>query len=578
LEGLQVPKETSTVEINGAYQLYVQRARSVCADFVPDKEAQGDISAICRMVGGMPLAIELAAGWASVLSVEETRRRLRANLDLLASHEQDRPERQQSIRATFDYSWELLSPQVQEVLVSLGVFHRDGFTLQAAETIARATPPIIKQLLDTALLQRKSDGRFAFHPLIRQYIIERLQGDAELLQTMRARHGEYYLDFVMSLIGDLREEMSLGVVERFRPEMYNLNHAWFFALEQGYYDWLEAAVEVGYICEMAGLWQETDLLFATTLEHIPAENHVLLQGRLLAFRAIFAFRFHDFDTMRTYAQRSWETLQSTDYAWDAATAMCFLAIGEVFLGNSPRGFEILDSLEELWGRKELKSNGYAASAMSCARPTALLFDGRSQEALPLLEKMVAPAWYESHIHLPECYIGLGMIDQARRVLERLYNASLDHGNYRLTAGTVFYLAIIDSPPEKLLDNIVSGFIELTRMDIKYPQIAQINHYIATQLNFRGHHRWAKLLFRSNLHMLHVLGTRFSMYKYALQTAQILVSFQPETSARLLQTLRNAPDCPSDLQTQAVETLNNLAFSLDDSPSQTFFDVIDVVLS
>ncbi len=231
LDGLQTPQQDMDIEENGAYQLYIQRARSGYVDFTPNRAEQMMIGKICDLLGGMPLAIEIAAGWSSVLSVEDTLPRLQSNLDLLRSDDRDRPTRQQSIRATFDYSWNLLTPQAQQTLMSLGIFDGNGFTFEVAEKIADATPIIIKQLLDTALLQRAGHNRYGFHPLIRQYVNEKLVSDAELLEQVRLKHGIYYYEFVMRHINSFAMDLNIETAKSFFHEALNLNKAWNFAIE-----------------------------------------------------------------------------------------------------------------------------------------------------------------------------------------------------------------------------------------------------------------------------------------------------------------------------------------------------------
>ena len=549
LEGLQTPQHNTNILENGAYQLYIQRARSGYVEFTPSLIEQSVIGEICNLLGGMPLAIEIAAGWSSVLPVEETLPRLQSSLDLLTSLDQDRPTRHQSIRATFDYSWDLLSPQAQQTLMSLSIFDATGFTFEVAEKVAHASPIIIKQLLDTALLQRVGHNRFGFHPLIRQYVRERLEMDSLLLEQVRTKHGSFYYDFVMRHIEAFRSDLDLSIAKSFFNEMFNLDRAWRFALEDKRYKWLETAVEVGYLCEVSSLWKESDFLFAKTFRLVPPDYQVL-RSRLLAFRAIYAFHINDFPLMQELALQSWEVLKDTPYAWDAGTALAYLAIAESFLGNVAYGLELLDQVEPLLERDDLPENAYARGAIACARPIFLLYSGHSQDAILLLKQIDVPSWHEVNIHLSQAYIDLGMRDEARKALEKLYHAALNNEYYKSAVYAVFYLEVIDSTPDMLPYKVVQSLIELTHINEHYPAISKQAYYLGLQLLMRGHPKWGRLLLYSTLAMLESLGEIPMMYQYALNIAEMLVSSHTDIAQALLGLIVSDPNCPLDIQQSA----------------------------
>jgi predicted ATPase/DNA-binding CsgD family transcriptional regulator len=576
LEGLNTRQDAGSIESNGAYQLYVQRARTGYNDFDPTEAEKAMIEGICDLLGGMPLAIEIAAGWAALLSVEDTYQRLQSSLDLLTSDEQDRPLRQQSIRATFDYSWDLLPEKTQGVLLALGVFDSSGFALQAAEDVAGANPMILKQLLDASLIQRASQNRFVFHPLIHQYVTERLESDSEFHQQMRDRHAAFYFDFVMRHIKAFREELDLNVIKSFLYETINLDIAWRYSLQQGRYDWLEAAVEVGYLCEAISLWKETDLLFATTLRYVPEERRIL-RGRLLAFRAVFAFRFYDLESMQHYARESWEMLSGTDYIWDAASAMAFLALGESFWGDDTVWQDILNDIDVFLVRDDLPPHAAARGLIESARLACLFFSGFTEEALPILETLNMPGWHEVNLHLPEYYIQMDKLAEARAALENLYTSALDNHYYKSAVYATFYLEMLESKPENLVYNIAQSLIELARISGHYPIIAKLAYYYGTLLMIREHRRWAKLLFLGVLHMLHDLGEKQLMYQYALRIGDNLIRFQPEGTNVILNTLIADPDCSKQIQEDAMRLLSEHVELSHHAVDGVFLDVIGGVL-
>ncbi len=137
----------------GAVQLFVQIARSQSPDFAPSAETMPAIVRICQLVDGLPLGIELAASWTRLLSVEELAHEIEQNLDFLGDTAQDLPSRQQSLRAVFAYSWNLLTQDEQRVLRQLAIF-RGSFTREAAAAVAGATLPLLAMLVNKSLVRR----------------------------------------------------------------------------------------------------------------------------------------------------------------------------------------------------------------------------------------------------------------------------------------------------------------------------------------------------------------------------------------------------------------------------------------
>ena len=137
--------------------------------------------ALCHLVGGLPLAILLAASWTGMLTPAEIAAELEGEsgrgLDLLQTDGQDLPARQRSMRAVFDHSWDLLADRERQVLAGLSVF-RGSFTLEAARQVAGASLRALRALMDRSLLQRAAAGRYAMHELLRQYASGEARGSA----------------------------------------------------------------------------------------------------------------------------------------------------------------------------------------------------------------------------------------------------------------------------------------------------------------------------------------------------------------------------------------------------------------
>ncbi len=121
-------------------------ARRLRPDFVLRTEDVDSLLRICRLVEGMPLAVELAAAWVDSLTLTGIAAELRNSLDILDSDLADLPERHRSIRTIFDATWRRLEPNEQEVFMRLSVF-RGGLTREAALQVAGATLPMLARLI-----------------------------------------------------------------------------------------------------------------------------------------------------------------------------------------------------------------------------------------------------------------------------------------------------------------------------------------------------------------------------------------------------------------------------------------------
>jgi predicted ATPase len=169
-----------------AVDLFVQRALAVSSDFV----ANGEVGEICRRLDCLPLAIELAAARVKALSASVLLKRLDQRLPLLAGGSRSAPERQRTLRATIDWSHDLLTEAEQDLFARLAVF-AGGCTLDAAEEICGADVDPIASLVDKSLLRRTGD-RYWMLETIREFAAERLEGLPDSSE-LRDRHAAWFV-------------------------------------------------------------------------------------------------------------------------------------------------------------------------------------------------------------------------------------------------------------------------------------------------------------------------------------------------------------------------------------------------
>ncbi len=237
-------------------RLFIQTARRVRHHFAPSQEELGHIVQICRLVGGMPLAIELASSWLRSMSCYEIADEIGHNLDFLTTSLQNVPERHRSLRVVFDQSWAILTKQEQDVFKRLTVFH-GGFTYQAAREITGATRVVLSALVDKSLLGWNSIGRYEMHELLHQYGTEKLEQSPRIKQKTRTQHSRYYLAFVRNKEPQLKQDNQQKTLAEIGIEIENIRAAWQWMVNQQQCKLVDTALEgLYYFYELRGWYGE----------------------------------------------------------------------------------------------------------------------------------------------------------------------------------------------------------------------------------------------------------------------------------------------------------------------------------
>ncbi|MGI8854283.1 MAG: helix-turn-helix transcriptional regulator [Thermomicrobiales bacterium] len=223
-----------------AVQLFMERARGRLPDFSLTEENATAVATICQRLDGMPLALELAAARVAVLPVGQLAARLDDALRVLTVGERTTPPRQQALRATLDWSNDLLTAEERALLRRLAVFAA-GWELEAAEAvcgaeeIARADVlELLGQLVEKSLVAMTEEGgaaRYQMLEVVRQYASERLAASGET-EDARRRHAAYYLAMVVEPNTAAIGTAQMAWVERLEREHDNLRAALQWAVEQ----------------------------------------------------------------------------------------------------------------------------------------------------------------------------------------------------------------------------------------------------------------------------------------------------------------------------------------------------------
>jgi len=224
LEGLESGWKTADEALQtSGVDLFIDAAQRAKPGFALTPEDLDPLAGILRLTDGMPLGIILAAAWVAILSIEEIAAEIAKSLDFLEADVGDAPDRHRSVRAVFDYTWELLGAEERSIFAALSVF-RDGFTRRAAEVVAGASLRDLASLSNKSLLTPHPDtGRYIVHELLRQYAEAELETDPDEYLRVRERHAAFYAN----LAGDAFPVLTTGdELATLEEDIDNIRLAW----------------------------------------------------------------------------------------------------------------------------------------------------------------------------------------------------------------------------------------------------------------------------------------------------------------------------------------------------------------
>ncbi len=301
-----VPQDPTTFP---AVQLFMDRAQRANGRFQLNNDNIDDIVTLCRLLAGLPLALELAAAALRHQTPPQLMAALQHSIDTLATRRRDIPLRHRSMRAVFDSSWVLLTEAERAQLASLSVF-LGPFSETAAEAVTEATLHEIHTLVEKSLLQRQED-RFALHALLRQFAAEKLAGFPN--NQAIVRHSHYYLRAVADLADALNGEMPHLAVQRIARAWENVKGAWATAVtHQDYSPILAALVPLSDFCQLRGFYREGLRLFTHAADGLQAKEQPEALAQLLTQQAAMYVRLSDYPQAIKIIE---EALPQTTEAW-----------------------------------------------------------------------------------------------------------------------------------------------------------------------------------------------------------------------------------------------------------------------
>ncbi len=240
--GLHFPSDEADEadEPYSAVRLFAERAAQIKPEFALDHHCP-EVTRICQLVEGIPLAIELAANWTKSLTCAAIADAIQHNIDFLTSREQNIPERHRSMRAVYNHSWRLLFEEERRMFERLSVFRGD-FTREAAEQVEGASLETLASLVDKSFIRQDAAGRYDIHELLRQYGAEQL-AKSDGIAAAADRHMAYYADFVRRYEPELKGQKQLNALNMIEADFENIRAAWTHAVAQCEFGLIDQMIE-----------------------------------------------------------------------------------------------------------------------------------------------------------------------------------------------------------------------------------------------------------------------------------------------------------------------------------------------
>jgi predicted ATPase/class 3 adenylate cyclase len=423
------------LEPQEATELFTARARAADPRFEPDPI----VEQLCSRLDNLPLALELAATRVTVLSPEQLLDRLSKRLDLLKAGRGVDP-RQQTLRATIEWSYDLLDEEERLLFERLSVF-RGGCVLEAAEKICDADIDTLHSLIDKSLLRQQGE-RFWMLETIREYAAEQLERDGEA-EVLAERHAQYFLA--------LAEEAGRGApdedVEKgrgVRPELDNLRSA---------LGWLIGAGDVERELRLAtaafwNLWtlaslRELKLWLVSALDRAGGVDS-RFRAEALGATALAAANLGERDDAREYARESLALARERNDLRQTEWALRVLSFDEPDLDERRL---LLQECERL--NRELGNDG-GLGWVTYLLGSTLFDEGRFEEARDTYEQAAAiftelgKRWEATNAEIEVAYtlIADGEYEPARPILEEALRTAVDLQSLALAVEALFAVGTV----------------------------------------------------------------------------------------------------------------------------------------
>ena len=284
-----LPLPVDEIVQTASVQLFYETAHRLNRHF--DLEAERTaVNEICHLLDGLPLGIELAASLVRQKRCTEIADQIEQSLEGVAAKWQDLPPRHRSLKATFEYTWKLLTKQEQQLLAMLAYMRR-GFSNDAAQSVVGERIQLLDHLVDKSLVKRQ-DARYFLHEVVLQFARQKLADVQPWRENVALQHAHYFLEQAKLIERGLETGDDYPMCQRLRPDLENIRLAWRWAIKHGETEWLNHAARglmvffhsMGWLTEGMVLMQEA----VTSIQSQPSKplttliNCLLQQALLMA--------------------------------------------------------------------------------------------------------------------------------------------------------------------------------------------------------------------------------------------------------------------------------------------------------
>lgn len=401
LPDLTQPPALETIVQYAAIELFHQRAQAVRPDFQITNATAPAVVEICYRLDGLPLAIELAAARIKLMPPQAMLTRLGNRLGFLTGGARDLPARQQTLRNTIAWSYDLLDDDEQQLFRRLSVFV-GGCTLAAVEAVAEDHPDhgsILDQsgsLLDKSLLREvgsaNGEPRFVMLETLREFGLEQLEASGEG-ETIRRRHANFFLAFAEQAEARLESTEQVQWMHQMEQEHDNLRAAleWSKGANDAEEICLRLAGTLGLFWEVRGYFSEGRERLGDVLSKGTAQGLAAARARLLARAAELAFRQSDYPATITFAQESLAISRETGDQQGITSALVKLGNAATEMGDYSTASAFLEEALVIWRQLEDK-RGIARALISLGWSALRLGDyplakARLEESLTLSREL-----------------------------------------------------------------------------------------------------------------------------------------------------------------------------------------------
>lgn len=353
-------------------------------DFSAEDERAIDV--ISQSVEGFPLALELAASWANILSCAEIAAEITQNLDILSTSQLDIPQRHRSLRAVCEYSIQVLEPAEQVIFKQLSLF-LGGFTRQAAAQITGASLTTLSRFVNKSLLVTAGRNRFDLHQILAQYASDLLVQEDALYQKTLETYSHYFCQRLKEIAPAIYKFDHRAMLAEIGRDLEDFRQAWRWAAEHDRFDLIDLAADGLYLYyQMASRFQEGEIEFRYALDHLPPNS--LTRARLLNRIGHFLFRLMRIDEAVARLEESAAIHRTLNETVELPMANTFLAVCASMTRNFTQGLPYLRENETLQADRDNPAF-YASTQNNLGRILGALGEREaSQAAFQAAEKTI----------------------------------------------------------------------------------------------------------------------------------------------------------------------------------------------